>query len=105
MAFEPPPTQAMQRIRQPPGLGQDLLARLAPDDRLEIAHHGRVGMRAERRAQQVVGVAHIGHPVADGLVDGVFQGAAAAFHRAHLGAQQLMRSTLGCWRAMSTAPM
>jgi hypothetical protein len=46
-------------------------------------------MRAEGRAEQVMGVGDVGHPVADGLVDGIFQGPAAAVHRAHFGSQQL----------------
>src|SRR5438105_491040 len=54
-------------IRQAPGRGDELLARLAPDHALEVAHHRRVGVRAERRAEQIVGVG-VGDPVAHGLV-------------------------------------
>ena len=36
------------------------------------------GCGPDDAADQVVGVAHVGHPVADGLVDGVLEGAAAA---------------------------
>src|SRR3989441_13002328 len=38
--------------------GENLLARLAPNHALKIAHHRRIGMRAEHRAEQVVGRAH-----------------------------------------------
>ncbi len=61
------------------GIGQfafglhDLLAHLTADDRLEVAHHLRIGMRARRRADDVVGVADVGHPVAERLVHGVLE--------------------------------
>ena len=35
---------------------QHLLARLLADDRLEVAHHRRIGVRAGRGADDVVGV-------------------------------------------------
>ena len=35
-----------QRVRQAALLGHDLLARLLADHRLEVAHHGGIGMRA-----------------------------------------------------------
>ncbi|MCB1398334.1 MAG: hypothetical protein KDJ98_20660, partial [Rhodobacteraceae bacterium] len=33
------------------------------DDRLEIAHHRRIGVRAGHGADAIEGIAHIGHPV------------------------------------------
>ena len=45
-------------------------------------------MRAQHAAQQIVRGANVGHPVAHGLVDGVFQRARAGIYAAHLGAQQ-----------------
>ena len=45
-------------------------------------------MRAQCAAQDVVGRAHIGHPVAHRLVDGVLQGGRARADAAHLRAQQ-----------------
>ena len=45
-------------------------------------------MRAKHRAQQIMGGAHVGHPVAHGLVDRVLQRAAAGFDAHHFGAQQ-----------------
>ena len=89
MAFEPPPTHAMQASGSRPACAEDLHARLVADHRLEVAHHGRVGVRPQRRAEQVVGVRDVGHPVADRLVDGVLQGACAAVDRAHLRTEQL----------------
>ena len=54
-----------------------------------------IGVRSDHRAQQVMGIAHIADPVADGLVNGVFQGAAAGGDRAHLGAGQLHADDVG----------
>ena len=45
-------------------------------------------MRPQNRAQQVVGRAHVGHPIPDGLVDGILQRPAARLHRPDCGAQQ-----------------
>jgi hypothetical protein len=46
-----------QRVGQAALRLQHLLARLLADDRLEIAHHGRIGMRARHGADAVEGVA------------------------------------------------
>ena len=45
-------------------------------------------MRAQRRAQQVMGGRNVGDPVAHGFADGVFQSAAAVGYGDDLGAQQ-----------------
>ena len=95
MALEPPPTQATSRVRQPAFRLQHLRARLLADHPLEVAHHRRIGVRAGRRADQVVGVLDVGHPVAQRLVHGVLQGGRAAGHRPHLGAQQLHARDVG----------
>src|SRR5579871_4304276 len=58
-------------------LRQNLLARLAADDGLEVAHDAWVGMRSDDRADQVEGGLDVRHPVANGLVDGVFERATA----------------------------
>jgi len=76
------------RVGQAPLGLQDLAAGLFTDHRLELAHHGGVGMRPQRAAQQVVGVVDIGHPVAHGLADSVLEGAAAGGHGGHPGSQQ-----------------
>ncbi len=68
-------------------LGQ-LPAHFLADDRLEVAHHRRIGMRPGHRADAVERVAHIGHPVAQGVVHRVLQRAAARGHRMHLGPQK-----------------
>ncbi len=52
-------------------------------------------MGADHRAQQVVGGVYVGHPVADGLVDGVLKGAGALGYRAHLGAEELHAEDIG----------
>ena len=77
-----------QRVRQPAFLGQDLLPGLGADHRLEVAHHGRVGMRPRDRADDVERVVRVADPVAQGLVQRVLQRARARAHRPHLGAQQ-----------------
>ena len=63
-----------EQIRQALFLFQNLPARLVADDALKIAHHERIGMRAIDRAEDVMGVADVGHPVAHGLVDGLLEG-------------------------------
>ena len=69
--------QATSTSGRAPHWPSDLRARLVADDGLEIAHHHRVRMRAQHRAQQVVRGAHVGGPVAHGLVDRVLQRARA----------------------------
>ncbi|KIT72652.1 hypothetical protein PY02_00145, partial [Staphylococcus aureus] len=49
-----------QRVGETPLLRQHLLSRLAADDRLEVAHHGRVGMGAGHRADAVERVGDVG---------------------------------------------
>ena len=66
---------------------EDLPARLDPDDALEVADHHRERVRAHRRADAVVGVVDAGHPVAERLVAGVLEGAAAGLDRDDLGAE------------------
>ena len=74
---------------QPADLLEHLLPRLAADHRLELADHQRIRMRAERRAEQVVGVGDVGDPVAHRLVDRVLERPAAGVHPAHRRAEQL----------------
>ncbi len=45
-------------------------------------------MRTQHRAQQIVGVSNVGHPVADRFVDGILQRLAATGYAVHLGTQQ-----------------
>ena len=78
-----------QRIRQPAFGLLHLLARLAADDRLEIAHHGRVRMRARHRADAIEGVVHIGDPIAQRLVHRILQRLGTRFDGANLGAEHL----------------
>ena len=85
-----------QRVRQAAVLGLgELLARLIADDRLEVAHHGGIGMRAGDGADDVEGVGDIGDPVAQRLVHRILQGARAALDRHHLGAQQAHAEDIG----------
>ena len=41
--------------------------------RIEVTHHGGIGMRARHRANNVEGVFNVCHPVAHGLVQRVFK--------------------------------
>ena len=70
-------------IWQASGLIDDLLAGLAPDDRLKLPDHQRIRVRPEHRAQQVIGVTHTCDPVAHGLVDGVLERPAPRIHTGH----------------------
>ena len=63
-------------IGKSPCRGEDLLACLLADDRLEGAHHRREGARSGDRAQDVVGLVDGRDPVAHGLVDRVLESAA-----------------------------
>mmetsp|Transcript_17886 Transcript_17886/g.46262 ORF Transcript_17886/g.46262 Transcript_17886/m.46262 type:complete len:219 (+) Transcript_17886:666-1322(+) len=67
----------------------DLLPSLLANHRLEVAHDGREGVRADGRADQVVRGAHVGHPVAHRLVDGVFERLGPRVDRVHLRAEHL----------------
>ena len=66
---------------------QHLLARLAADHRLEVAHHHRVGVRADDAADDVVRVGDVRDPVADGLAHGLLERAGPRRHRPDLGAE------------------
>ncbi len=52
-------------------------------------------MRAAGRAQHVVGIVHVGHPVAEGFVDGVLEDARAVAHGHHLGPQAFHPEDVG----------
>ena len=89
MALLPPPTQATTASGSRPAWREHLAAGLEADHRLELADHERVRMRTEGRAEQVVGVGDVGHPVAHRLVDGVLQRAGAAVDASHARAEPL----------------
>ncbi len=81
--------QAISESGSRPSACQHLLARLAADDRLEIAHHGRVRMRPRHRADAIERVVHIGDPVAQRLVHRILQRLGTRFDGANLGAEDL----------------
>ncbi len=72
-AFDPPPTHATTASGRRPSCAA-LAAGLAADDRLEIAHNRREGVRPGRRAETIVRDGNRGHPVAHRLVDGILEG-------------------------------
>ena len=84
-----------QRIRQPAFSFLHLPAGLDPDDRLEITHHHRIGMRAGDRTDAVESVVNVGDPVAQRFVHRVFQGARSRLYRKHLRAQHLHADHVG----------
>ena len=65
----------------PPVALEHLRARFAADDGLQLAHQVGIGMRPDRRAEQVIGVGRIGDPVAHRLIDRRAQRAIAAGDR------------------------
>ena len=81
--------QAIERIRQTAFRGEHLLAGLAADDRLKIAHHHRVRVRAGDGADAVERRADVGHPVAQRLVHRVLERLGAGLHRHDLGAEHV----------------
>ena len=78
-----------ERIRQPALGGEHLLARLVADDRLEIAHHHRIRMRAGDGADAIERRVDIGHPVAQRLVHRVLERLRSGLHRHDLGAEHV----------------
>ena len=95
MALEPPPTQATSVSGRRPSASCICSRTSRADHRLEVAHHGRIGVRPRGGADQVVGVAHIGDPIAQRLVHRVFQGLRARGDGVDLGAQQLHADHVG----------
>ncbi len=95
MAFEPPPMAATSEFGQAAFARQHLLLRFNADDRLEVAHHFRIGMGACNRADAIEGVLDIGDPIAQRLVERILQRARAGKGRDHFGAQQLHAKHIG----------
>ena len=89
IAFEPPPTQAIDGVGQPALGGEDLLARLVADHALEVAHDLGVRARADAGADHVVRRLDVRDPVADRLARRLLQRLRAELDRAHLGAEQV----------------
>ena len=76
------------RVGQPSLGGQHLLAGLAPDHALQLAHDLRVGGRADARADQVVRGLDVRDPVSDRLARRLLQRLRAELDGHHLGAEQ-----------------
>ena len=68
---------------------EKLLPRLVPDHRLEVAHDLGVRVRADGRADQVVGGLHVRDPVADRLARRLLERSRPELDRTHLRAEQL----------------
>src|SRR5665213_166651 len=78
-----------QRSRQPAVGGLHLLARLAADDALEVAHHRGIRMRAGDGADAIKRVGNVGDPVPKRLVHGVFKRLRTRFDGANLCPEHL----------------
>ena len=94
-----------ERIGQPAFGGLHLLARLAADDRLEIAHHGRIRMRAGDRADAIERVGDVGDPIAQRLFIASLSVLEPRLDGANLGAEHFHPPAFGFCRSTSTAPM
>src|SRR5262249_1442634 len=68
-------------VRQAVLFLEDLAPGFITDYTLEIAHHERVRMRAVNCAQDVMGGADMGDPIAHRFVDGLLQSLLACFDR------------------------
>ena len=89
------PTQATRTS----GSAVELPPHLAPDDRLEVAHHHRIRMRPGGGPDAVVGRPDVGDPVADRLVHRVLERAAPRPDRdARAPPSSSIRKTLSAWR-------
>lgn len=75
------------RVGQASGALQDLAAGLDADDAVEVADHRREGVGSRDGPEEVVRAVDVGDPVAERLVDGVLEGAAAGLHGDDLGAE------------------
>ena len=75
-------------LGQPARLREHLRARLVADHALEVAHDRRERRRADARADDVVGVADVGDPVADRGRHGLLERAGARLDRRDGRAQQ-----------------
>src|SRR5437868_2863175 len=69
-----------EQIRKAARFGDDLIASLASDHRLKISYHRGIRMRAQGRAEPIVGIADIGDPVAKRLIDRAFERLASVVH-------------------------
>ena len=76
-------------VGQPSRRGEDLLAGLVADHPLQVADERRVRGRADRRADDVVGVGDVRDPVADRRADRLLQGPRTGLDGLDDGAHQL----------------
>ena len=105
MALLPPPTQATTTSGRRPS-ASSICARVSrPITDWKSRTIMRVGMRPDRRADEVVRRRDVRHPVADRLVDRVLERAAAAVTGRTSAPSSFMRKTLSAWRRMSSSPM
>ena len=76
-------------------LGQELLACLAANDALEVAHHHREGVGADHRADGVEVVLGVGEVFLKGAIDGFLERGGAARHGHQIAAQDAHLGDVG----------
>ena len=86
-------------VGQPAGALEHLPARLLADHGLQAPHEVRVRVWAGSGADQIVRVLDVRDPVADGVVEGVLEGARAVRDGDHLGAEHLHPHDVGALAA------
>ena len=95
MALEPPPMQATSVSGSRPSVSSICSRISRPITDWKSRTMAGIGMRARRRADDVVGVAHVGDPVAQRLVHGVLERLRAGGDGVDLGAEQLHAEHVG----------
>ncbi len=83
------------RLGKPTFDGEELLARLAADDGLQLGDDLRIRRRADARADEVVRRLDVRDPVADRLARRFLQRLRAEVDRAHLGAHEVHALDVG----------
>ena len=73
IALLPPPTQATSKSGRRLLTGQYCRPRFLADHQMKIAHHHRIRMRSVSRAEDIMGGADVGHPIAHRFIDRFFQ--------------------------------
>ena len=89
MALDPPPTHATTEPGSLPSAASSCARVSSPMTAWKSRTMRGEGIGPDDGTDDVVGVAHVGHPVADGLVGGVLERARTRVHGTHLGPQQL----------------
>mmetsp|Transcript_18127 Transcript_18127/g.28119 ORF Transcript_18127/g.28119 Transcript_18127/m.28119 type:complete len:301 (+) Transcript_18127:2712-3614(+) len=91
----PPTDRGNNRIGKATFRFDHLFADFLANDGLKITDHGRIRVRSGDCADAIKRVAHIGHPIAKGIVHGIFERTTARSHRDHFSPQELHSEHVG----------